>query len=81
MYSVHLVLSRMIHDFQCIAETLNRQCPAYEMKTPNRGNGDKRRMGKQGNRGQRRAPWDVVYMNFGLKFVMAEDGRLGALCR
>ena len=28
------------------AETLNRQCPSYEMKTPNRGNVDKRRTGQ-----------------------------------
>jgi hypothetical protein len=36
----------MNHDFKEIAETLNRQCPAFEMKTPNRGNDDKRRMGQ-----------------------------------
>ena len=46
MYTGNLSTSGMIHNLQLIAETLNRQCPAYEMKTPNRGNGDKRRMGQ-----------------------------------
>ena len=44
--TIHFDTLRTIQDCKCIAETLNRQCPAYEMKTPNRGNGDKRRMGQ-----------------------------------
>jgi len=29
MYTVHLDTLRTIHDFQCIAETINRWCLAY----------------------------------------------------
>jgi len=34
MSSVHLDNLGMIHGCKLIAETINRQCPAYEIKSP-----------------------------------------------
>jgi hypothetical protein len=40
MYTIHLDTLGIIHNFHCIAESINRQCLAYEMKIPDKTGGN-----------------------------------------